>query len=192
MIMVYILFDTALNGLYTLMILQKNYPENRSLFEGTKDKDLFDVAPYIFKVDEFFFEKIADPYVSMEAMVAFEAESEMDVLVDHFHQFMYQKINGRENYFRFWDARVLARFLPACNDSRLNDFFEGISCYYRLENKDNSITKYFIKRGKLQTDILPMNKLFVLPEEDEPGLQNASSGTADTDKQKKVRKDFFK
>lgn len=190
--MVYILFDTALNGLYTLMILQKNYPENRSLFEGTKDKDLSDVAPYIFKVDQSFFEKMSDPYISIEAMVVIESESKMEILLDHFHQFMYKKINGRENYFRFWDARVLARFLPACNESMLADFFEGISCFYSMEIKENSIKKYFIRRGKLQTEILAMSKLFVLPGEVESEPDDVNAATADTDQPKRTRRNFFK
>ena len=49
--MTYLLYDTALNGDYTLVILRQQYPDSVSLFEGTKDESLADIAPYLFQID---------------------------------------------------------------------------------------------------------------------------------------------
>ena len=95
--MIYIIFDTALNGPYTLMLLQNAYPVNQSLFKGTKDEALSDVAPYIFQVDDHLFEKINHPIASLKFIVVFESDQKINNLLSHFQQFIYEKRNGQEN-----------------------------------------------------------------------------------------------
>jgi len=190
--MIYILYDTALNGLYTLMLLQKTYPANQSLFKGTKDENLSDVAPYIFAVDDKLFEKIDDPFASLEEIVIVESDEKISDLTVHFQQFIYQKIKGQENYFRFWDARVLQRFLPASTDEKLNSFFDGIKNYYVLDRTNATAKRFFIKRGKLQTDLLPLDKLFYLSAEEELEVQHETAGNAENAEPKKTKRKFFK
>lgn len=189
--MIYILYDTALNGPYTLMLLQNAYPVNQSLFKGTKDETLFDVAPYLFLVDEKLLEKINGPIVSLEAIVVVDSNQKPDDLLVHFQQFIYEKIKGRENYFRFWDARVLARFLPACNDKKLSDFFDGVNCYYTIDRPQATAKRFSLKRGKIQTEDTELHKLF-LPGENE--LQHVQSGNlvaAENEQPKKGKRNFF-
>ncbi|MGB4843301.1 MAG: DUF4123 domain-containing protein [Ferruginibacter sp.] len=187
--MIYILFDTALNGLYTLAMLQKAYPDNRSLFKGTKDENLADVAPYIFRVDEKFFETIEDPYVSLEAMLVFESDEKTDNLLAHFQPFIYKTINGQENYFRFWDARVFERFIPGADFEKRDAFFDGIKTYYSINIKNEKTKTFSIRRGKLQSETVPLNKLFALPV-DEPEEMEATS-TEGINQNKKIKRKFF-
>jgi Domain of unknown function (DUF4123) len=189
--MTYILYDTALNGPYTLMLLQNAYPVNLSLFKGTKDEVLSDVAPYLFLVDEKLFEKVNDPIASLEAIVVMESELKINDLLAHFQQFIYEKINGKENYFRFWDARVLARFLPVCNDEKRTDFFDGINCYYTIDRQLANAGKYSVKRGKIQTADIVLNKLF-LPNEKELQFVHSENQAAIENKQpEKEKRKYF-
>ncbi|MEO6541850.1 MAG: DUF4123 domain-containing protein [Ferruginibacter sp.] len=187
--MIYLLYDTALNGPYTLMLLQNAYPDNQSLFKGTKDEMLSDVAPYLFCVDEHLFEKVNDPASSMQALVVFESAERTAGLLMHFQQFIYQKINGQENYFRFWDARVLSRFLPACDDKKLLDLFDGITAFYCPDKKNERAEKHMIKRGKLQTMDSALSELFVLGNAGQLELQDGDP--VPNEEHKKTKRKFF-
>lgn len=187
----YIIYDTALNGQYTLLLLQNAYPVNQSLFKGTKDEALSDVAPYIFQVDDQLFEKINGPIVSLKAIIVLESSEKIDNLLSHFHQFIYEKKNRQENYFRFWDARVLARFLPAVNTEKLNDFFDGIDCFYSIDPENATAKSYFLKRGKLQTADLALHKLFVLNDKEAQLLDSENLATAENEQSKKEKRKYF-
>ena len=189
--MIYIIYDTALNGPYTLVLLQNAYPVNQSLFKGTKDEALSDVAPYIFQVDDQLFKKINDPIASLKAIVVLESAEKIDNLLSHFHQFIYAKINGQENYFRFWDARVLARFLPESNDEKRNDFFEGINCFYSINPENATAKNYSLKRGKLQTADLGLHKLFVLNDGEAQHMEPENLATAENEQTKKEKRKYF-
>jgi hypothetical protein len=159
--MLYIIYDTALNGIYTLPMLQKNYPANFSLFKGTKDEILIDVAPYLFCVDDDFLNKINKPYTSLKHLIAIETNAKIEELLVHLQQFIYQKEGSNEYYFRFWDGRVLARFLPASNYSILSNFFNEATAYYAIDIDNDIATKYQTKNGKLLSNEINLNKLFV-------------------------------
>ncbi len=189
--MIYIIYDTALNGPYTLMLLKNAYPVNLFLFKGTKDEGLSDVAPYIFQVDDQLFKKINGPAVSLKAIVVLESAEKINTLLAHFKQFIYEKINGQENYFRFWDARVLARFLPAGNIEKLNDFFEGINCFYNIDPENETAKSYFLKRGKLQTADLAFHKLFVLHDNDVQHSGSTNLAAVESKPQKKEKRKYF-
>lgn len=190
--MIYLLYDTALNGLYTLNLLKKAYHNNLSLFKGTKDENLFDAAPYLFHIDDKLFENINDQYVSLEEIVIVESDVKLNDLLVHFKYFIYQTIKGQQNYFRFWDARVLARFLPACTDEKLNSFFDGIKTFYVLDIEKATAKSFYISRAKLQSANSALNKLFVLPNDEQAALQNENSAEIKTDESKKIKREFFK
>lgn len=189
--MIYILYDTALNGPYTLMLLQNAYPVNQSLFKGTKDEVLSDVAPYLFQVDDQLFKKINDPIASLKAIVVLESAEKINNLLSHFHQFIYIKKNGQENYFRFWDARVLAKFLPESNDEKLNDFFEGITCFYNINSENAKAESFYLKRGKLQTADMGLHKLFLLNDLEAQHTEPENLATTQNEPTKKEKRKYF-
>jgi hypothetical protein len=127
--MLYIIYDSALNGLSGLIALQHLFPQHRSLFKGTKDETLVDVAPYLFTVEEDFSERIQGLDLSLEALLVIETERDIEKLTAHFQRFIYQTVNKREYFFRFWDARVLQKFLPTCEESQLRMIFDGVKSY---------------------------------------------------------------
>ncbi len=132
--MTYIIYDTALHGLAGLLKLQDMYPLHQSLFKGTKDEMLFDVAPYIFQVDDELYNKCSELSISLERCLLVDSEKDIQKISDHFRKFIYQTINKREYFFRFWDGRVLQKFLPTCEENQLILFFNGVRSYGVLAN----------------------------------------------------------
>jgi hypothetical protein len=151
--MEYIIYDAALNGTYTLLILQKNYPKHRSLFKGTKDEILMDVAPYIFKIDEDFWKKM-DSYseISLKSTLGIDSRQDIDVLFEHFRDFVYQKIDGRECYFRFWDPRVLKKFFPSCTPTQLQMFFGPVQSFFMEDENPGYVLQYQYRQNKLHIE----------------------------------------
>jgi len=127
--MLYIIYDSALNGLPGLIALQHLFPVHCSLFRGTRDEMLSDVAPYLFLVVEDFTQRISGLDVPLEGLLVMESERELEKLAAHFQRFIYQTVNKKEYFFRFWDARVLQKFLPTCEESQLIMFFDGVKSY---------------------------------------------------------------
>jgi len=123
----YLIYDPAINGAYTQLILQQQYPVHRSLFAGTKDEGLDDVAPFLFQTDELFAQKVMyQQLIELKAVVFLKAEGSLEAVATHFRPFIYQTLKGREYFFRFWDARVLAKFLPTCDKEQIKTFFEDL------------------------------------------------------------------
>ena len=148
----YLIYDTALNGLYTLTQLQQQYPANRSLFKGTKDESLVDVAPYVFLVNEVSEKILNDADVSLKCVLVIETPLNLEMVAGHFREFIYQKVRGRECYFRFWDARVLKKFLPTCNDIQLNYFFRNINSISLPDDDPAFVLQYRVQRSRLNTE----------------------------------------
>jgi hypothetical protein len=157
--MKYLIYDCALNGLYTLIRLQQTYPVNVSLFKGTRDEVLFDVAPHIFLVDDKIKEKLGnDEDISLKQILIVESDQPLKVLHDHFKEFIYQKVNKRISYFRFWDPRVLKKFLPSCSDLQLKLFFAPIRRFL-LEDEIAGFYLFFERQqNKLNSGKIPVER----------------------------------
>lgn len=126
--MSFFLYDAALNGSYTLLVLQQKFPVHQSLFKGTKDETLIDVAPYIFQVEGDVAE-LTEPELSFKRIVVIESSAGLTALAVHFKEFLYQQFEGRECYFRFWDSRVLKKFLPGSKPRQLDLFFGPVNSF---------------------------------------------------------------
>ncbi len=153
----------ACNSAYDLMVLKKHYAQHQSLFKGTKDEALEDSGPWIFAVDGRL-QEIVDKEngVANRYSVLIESGEEMEAVVAHLKQFIYQTIEGREYFFRFWDGRVLAKFLPTCESAQLNEIFEDIDCFAVESGKKGEAIVFTQERGRLREDKLPMAEVLNL------------------------------
>jgi len=159
----YLIYDAAINGSYTLLMLQKHYTQYRCLLKGTKDEVLADVAPYIFLIDDAG-EKLKDEIeLSLKELISIESAQDIDVLTDHFKQFIYQNVNGRECYFRFWDARVLKKFLPLCTEVQLRMFFRPLSAIFMEDENGQEVICYTVQYSSLFTSKAIKNGVFPVP-----------------------------
>ncbi len=148
----YIIYDTALNGLYTLTVLQQQYPVHQSLFKGTKDAALIDVAPFVFLLNDNGEKLNGNPELSFKAMLVVDSNYEIEIVADHFREFIYQKVNGRICYFRFWDARVLKKFLPGCTELQLRLFFKTVNNITLKDEDPGYVLQYRVEYSKLYLD----------------------------------------
>ncbi len=148
--MTYLIYDTALNGVYTLMLLQGRYPVSCCLFAGTKDDALFDVAPYLFLIDDSFYELDRLPMISLEAIILAETDKDIKTLATHFREFIYSIVDGQEYYFRFWDARILKNYLPKCEPEQLHYFFGDITSFKTDGSNSGSSIVFDIHKEKLR------------------------------------------
>ena len=161
----YLIYDPALNGAYTQLILQQQYPVHASLFAGTKDEGLDDVVPFIFQIDTQFAQKVAEkPVIELKAVTIVQAGGTLDAVNAHFRPFIYQKLKGREFYFRFWDARVLVKFLPTCDKEQIRTFFGDLeSVIIADEEIPGSGIRYSHDYGRLQASQVPLSAIFGEP-----------------------------
>lgn len=159
--MKYIIYDTALNSLHTLLLLQKYYGVNESLFKGTKDQSLIDVSPWLFRIDDKLKENLSNEMeVSLQFPLLFEAAGDIHMLAAHFRKFIYQTIDGREYFFRFYDPRVLEKFLPTCDKDQIREFFGPVQ-YFMAEGKTpEEAIQYWQEKGYLKWQAIPVKEVF--------------------------------
>jgi hypothetical protein len=102
--------------------------------------------------------------IELKAVTVVQAEESLDVVNAHFRPFIYQKLKGREFYFRFWDARVLTKFLPTCDKEQIRTFFEGLhSVIIADEENPGGAIRYDHDHGRLQTSPIPLSTVFGEP-----------------------------
>jgi hypothetical protein len=179
--MTYLIYDTALNGHYTLLLLQGRYPVSCCLFTGTKDGALFDVAPYLFQIDDSFYELDKLPMVSLEAIILVETDKDIKTLATHFREFIYRNVGGEEYYFRFWDGRVLKNYLPKCEPEQLYYFFGNASSFKTDGTDAGSSMVFDIHKEKLRIkESAPIFKA-----QDEAMQENGPAGTPEEKPQRR-------
>lgn len=101
-----------------------------SLYRGAAADELAAIAPYLVRVDTELLEWIAGTLWADPWGIFAITDAGFDALRTHFRKFLL--VDGPEGerwYFRFYDPRVLARFLPTCDAAQLTDFFGPVSAY---------------------------------------------------------------
>ena len=110
-----------------------------SLYSGVSEHEYATFAPYLFRVD-------ADVLAWMRrglwetpwGVFVLAPGQSLEELRRHFRQFLLvQDAGGEEMYFRFYDPRVLANFLPTCAREELRAMFGPVAAYgITAENGD--------------------------------------------------------
>lgn len=156
----YLCFDVALNEMYSLLKLQEQYPQHKCLFEGTRDEKIWDAAPWLFEIDENVF-NTQDKFLSLKACVIFETSVKLEELCTHLQQFINKKRDGKEYFFRFWDARVLEEYLKSSNEKQLEIFFEEIENIYTESEEEQYLKKMSLSRyNRLVTENISTSQCF--------------------------------
>jgi hypothetical protein len=119
-----ILDGAAWEGL--LPMIETHSPDYHCLFSGDLDEDVKEVSPYIVRLgaNQPFTEWLLETIGNQPWGIFFRAPSTLKELRKHFRQFLIVKNPQGENlYFRFYDPRVLAAFLPTCDADQLGKMF---------------------------------------------------------------------
>lgn len=137
----YCCFDPAINNEYTLLQLQQAYPVHRFLLEGTKDEKLWDAAPWLFVINDNPFQRFQQPLISLNHCLFLESPDPPELLAAHLQAFVYKTIDGKEHFFRIWDARVMNRYLSnASGDELFRLFGDSLTSICTAGDNNTSFT----------------------------------------------------
>jgi len=139
--------------------LYKGQVPNYCLLTGDLPADMVYAAPYLVYLSPD--SKFAD-WVFQEAFgkhwgIFVQSPRSMIEMRRHFRALM-QTFDERGNpmKFRFYDPRVLSRFLPTCNGGELKALFGEVQAFYVESEKDDELLRYKLEGSKLV--ITEMNK----------------------------------
>ncbi len=186
--MVYLLYDTALNEEYTRIQLQALYPSHGSLFEGTQDETLLDVAPYLFLIDADFLVKVKNPLYRLDDVMYLETTAGLEELRTHFQQFIYRRVHQQAYYFRFWDARVFKKYADEQAGQSMESFFGLCEAFILDDDGQQGMLRYSLSRQKsIVISRLARNDFFASIPNPSPHKpeQPANSETSDSPKPKR-------
>ena len=142
-------------------LLDKLYglqPEFACLYRGELAPDLAEVAPYLVRLEagsEFADWLIGEGWGRHWCVFA-ASRGEMRALRRHFQKLVIvYDTEGTPLYFRFYDPRVLRRFLPTCSGEELATVFGPVAAYI-LEGEDPSaVLRFQLADGSLEQARLP-------------------------------------
>ncbi len=112
-----------------------------SLYRGPAAEDLAAIAPYLVRADAEFVEWIAGTLWTDPWGVFAVTDAGFDTLRTHLRKFLLVDApDGDHWYFRFYDPRVLSRFLPTCDAAQLTDFFGPVTAYGWTDHETYGVT----------------------------------------------------
>ena len=92
----------------------------------------------------------------------FDSTENLDALREHLQYFIYKKIEDKEHFFRFWDARVLRKYLDRCSTAELTNFFGEVvdAIYLEDQESDAFVSLSINKKGKIDKQKNPTSGFF--------------------------------
>ena len=101
-----------------------------SLYKGSAEERHADIAPYLVGVDDDMLDWILTTLWGDPWGIFVQSTASLDELRSHFRKFLVVRgPNGEEWYFRWYDPRVLEKYLPTCTDEELRAFFGPVTSY---------------------------------------------------------------
>ena len=99
-----------------------------SLYRGAAGADLAAIAPYLVQVTPRVLRWIGETIWTDPWGIFAVSDAPLEELRTHFRKFLLVEApDGDEWYFRFYDPRVLAKFLPTCDATQLVAFFGPVT-----------------------------------------------------------------
>ena len=158
----YLLLDAARMARHFDVFREKDC-HYECLYEDRSRDDLASVAPYLVTIasGNDLLPWIKDNGFGNAWGVFISAAVGFETLLQHFRKFLVTKTPGTgEQYFRFYDPRVLKRFLPAATAPAIIDFFgPGEAFIAEADTKKDAIA-YRHQNGVLQQDVLSADQAF--------------------------------
>jgi hypothetical protein len=127
-------------------------PEFECLYTGEIEPDLAEVAPYLVRLEpkSGFTEWILGEGWGKHWGVFVVAPADFRALRHHLRHFLIvHDSNAKAYYFRFYDPRVLATYLPSCNSGELAEFFGPIKTWVFEAEDPATLLRFDMADGKL-------------------------------------------
>jgi Domain of unknown function (DUF4123) len=140
------------------MRLYETRPPNYCLFSGELAPDMAHVAPYVVNLlpNHKFTDWVLDESFGKHWGIFAHSLYSIKEMRRHFRALVsvYDE-QGNPLIFRFYDPRVLQRFLPTCNAGELKTFFGKIQKYYA--ESDDDLLVYELENDKLKESKFDLN-----------------------------------
>ena len=132
---------------------------NYSVLQGELTPDLVHAAPYLVYLspDSKFADWLLSEAIGKHWGIFLQTHRSMLEMRKHFRSLM-QVYDERGNplTFRFYDPRVLSRFLPTCNGGELKTLFGDVDAFFSESDDGQSLVRYQIADGTLNVkDLRP-------------------------------------
>ena len=138
------------------MKLYEMRPPNYCLFRGELEPDLAEVAPYVIQLipNAPFTDWVLNECFGKHCGIFAHCRHSIKEMRRHFRSLVkvYNE-NGEPLIFRFYDPRVLRKFLPTCTGDELMTFFGKVETFFAEDEKDRPFSAFKLENDKLkQTD----------------------------------------
>lgn len=133
------------------MQLYKMQAANVCLFKGDLEPDMLYVAPFVVHLpanDKFTDWMLSESFGKHWGIFVHSRRS-MQEMRRHFRSLVnvYDE-EARSLIFRFYDPRVLNRFLPTCNNEQLKTFFGDVDTFFAEDG--NKLSSFQLENGSLK------------------------------------------
>ena len=145
-----ILDGAAAPGLFSQ--LHRNEPEHVSLYLGELLPDRAETAPYLVRLerDSRFTQWLFDQGWGKNWGIFAQVRDRVDMkqVRHHFRTFLMVEFpGGKSSYFRYYDPRVLADYLPTCDEIEARAVFGPVSAYLIEGAKQNTALRFTVPKG---------------------------------------------
>jgi uncharacterized protein DUF4123 len=116
-----------------------------SLYRGTAEEQYADIAPYLVALDDMMIDWLLGTLWGEPWGIFVISDAGLAALRTHFRKFLLVDApSGDQWYFRFYDPRVLAKYLPTCTIEELRAFYgragpAGVVQAYGIPDPDHGV-----------------------------------------------------
>lgn len=123
-----------------------------SLYEGGPEALYEALGPYLFRYEPG--SRFGNWYLAngwgQAWGVQLMATQDLQTLQTHFRELIFAELKGTKVFFRFYDPRVLRRFLPTCDAAQLVAFFGPVR-FFLVEDEDPTfVLRFWLENGQLR------------------------------------------
>jgi len=135
--------------------LYEQQPEHVCLYRGELEPDIAETAPYLVKLErdtDFSDWVIEKGWGNHWGIFALSNES-LTAMRNHFRKFlMVYDPENRPLYFRYYDPRVLRKYLPVCDAEDLTTLFGPVVSYFLEDEAPKNALRFWMEAGSLCRD----------------------------------------
>ncbi len=131
-----------------------------SLLDGDDAEELRDQAPHIVQLspESRLLAELAYEGWGFGWGVFFSSEASLAELRQHLQQFLVAAMpNGEQVEFRFYDPRVLWRFLAACNSDEIRSFFGPIRSYFVEADSSARLAQFTVTHDGMELELVKVS-----------------------------------
>ncbi len=140
------------------MRLYEMRPPHYCLFRGELEPDMAEVAPYVVNLvpNTPFCDWVLNDNFGKHWGIFAQSRHSIKEMRRHFRALVtvYNE-KGDPMIFRFYDPRVLRKFLPTCNGGELKVFFGNVEVFFAEDEKGQNLSAFRLENDQLkQTEVI--------------------------------------